>query len=187
MLGVFRDGRQLNASHVASLGEFAGRVSLDLYANSSGWFNPGQWFLLEVEGADGKVARQTLRLGAAPQPTAGRVNLARGKPASQSSTSQWSRAHDAGRARWMGSSTAGYSLPHQPTRPTPGGKWTWAAPTRHERSASVQPPGLLRRARTHGSGDVVGDDGRAWRTVYRHDGSAVRRPGRQAAEDLPGR
>ena len=68
MLGVFRDGRQLNASHVANMGEFPGRVALDLYANSSGWFNPGQWFLVEVESADGKVARQTLRLGDASTP-----------------------------------------------------------------------------------------------------------------------
>lgn len=63
MLAVFRDGRQLNASHVASLGEFSGRVTLDLYANSSGWFNPGQWFLLEIETADGKFVRQLIRLG----------------------------------------------------------------------------------------------------------------------------
>lgn len=65
MLGVFRGGHQLNPTHVPSLGEFDGRVVLDLYANSSGWFNPGHWFLLEVEGSDGKVLRQTLRLGEA--------------------------------------------------------------------------------------------------------------------------
>ena len=65
MLGVFRDGRQLNASHVASLGDFPERVSLDLYANSSGWFNPGQWFLLELETTDGKVLRHLIRLGEA--------------------------------------------------------------------------------------------------------------------------
>ena len=62
MLGVFRDGCQLNASHVTGLGEFPGRVSLDLYANSSGWFNPGQWFLLEMVTADGKILRQSIRL-----------------------------------------------------------------------------------------------------------------------------
>lgn len=72
MLGVFRDGRQLNTSHVTSLGEFSGRVVLDLYANSSGWFKPGQWFLLEVEDAGGKVTRQTLRLDASPVPAGGR-------------------------------------------------------------------------------------------------------------------
>jgi hypothetical protein len=70
MLGVFRDGRQLNTSHVASLGEFSGSIAFDLYANSSGWFNPGQTFLVEVETGDGKVARQTLRLGVALPPTA---------------------------------------------------------------------------------------------------------------------
>jgi hypothetical protein len=63
MLGVFRDGHQLNASHVPSLGEFPSRVSLDLYANSSGWFNQGQWFLVEVETTNGTTIRQTLKLG----------------------------------------------------------------------------------------------------------------------------
>ena len=62
MLGVFRDGRQLNTSHVASLGEFQGRTVLDLYANSSGWFNPGQWFLVEVADADGKVTSRAVKL-----------------------------------------------------------------------------------------------------------------------------
>jgi hypothetical protein len=69
MLGVFRDGRQLNASHVANLGEFPGRVTLDLYANSSGWFNPGQWFLVEAETTNGTTIRQTLKLGV---PSSGR-------------------------------------------------------------------------------------------------------------------
>lgn len=62
MLGIFRDGRQLNATHVQSLGEFSGKVVLELYANSSGWFNPGQSFLLEVAGADGRLLSQTLKL-----------------------------------------------------------------------------------------------------------------------------
>lgn len=80
MLGVFRDGRQLNTSHVTSLGEFSGRVVLDLYANSSGWFKPGQWFLLEVEDAGGKVTRQTLRLDALPVPAGGRDYTGHGSP-----------------------------------------------------------------------------------------------------------
>ncbi len=63
MLGVFRDGRQLNASHVASLGQFSGQVVLDLYANSSGWFNPGQTFLVEVETDAGKVLSRTVKVG----------------------------------------------------------------------------------------------------------------------------
>jgi hypothetical protein len=79
MLGVFRDGRQLNASHVASLGEFSGRVTLDLYANSSGWFNPGQWFLLEIETADGQFVRQLLRLDAVGTNQGGIVPLPGGR------------------------------------------------------------------------------------------------------------
>lgn len=64
MLGVFRDGRQLNTSHVPSLGEYDGRIVLDLYANSSGWFNPNQWFLVEVSLRSGKTISRTLILGA---------------------------------------------------------------------------------------------------------------------------
>ncbi|TXT20228.1 MAG: Dipeptide transport system permease protein DppC, partial [bacterium] len=79
MLGVFRDGRQLNASHVSSLGEFPGRVSLDLYANSSGWFNPGQWFLLEMETADGRFVRQLMRLGAVGTSQGGTVSSSGGR------------------------------------------------------------------------------------------------------------
>lgn len=62
MLGVVRDGRQLNASHVTRLGDFSGRAAFDLYANSSGWFNPGQWFLLEVVTGDGRTLSKTLQI-----------------------------------------------------------------------------------------------------------------------------
>jgi hypothetical protein len=169
MLGVFRDGRQLNASHVASLGEFPGRITLDLYANSSGWFNPGQWFLLEVESADGKVARQTLRLGDAPNPTAaGRVNLARGKPASQSSTSEWSRANDA-QGAVDGVINGGYAF-HTGNRANPWWQVDLGAPYR---LSEVRLYNRLdccgERARTVQI--LLSEDGRAWRTAYRHNGS----------------
>jgi hypothetical protein len=169
MLGVFRDGRQLNASHVASLGEFPSRVSLDLYANSSGWFNPGQWFLLEVEGADGKVARQTLRLGDAPQSgAAGRVNLALGKPASQSSTSEWSRANDA-QGAVDGVINGGYAF-HTGNQANPWWQVDLGAPYR---LSEVRLYNRLdccgERARTVQI--LLSEDGRAWRTAYRHNGS----------------
>ena len=66
LLGVFRDGRQLNDSHIPSLGEFSGAQAFDLYANSSGWFNPGQTFLVEVASGDGKLTGRSLRLEAMP-------------------------------------------------------------------------------------------------------------------------
>lgn len=75
MLGVFRDGRQLNASHVASLGEFSGNAVFDLYANSSGLFNPGQHFLLEVATGDGKVLSRILKIEA--QTSAASLKLTR--------------------------------------------------------------------------------------------------------------
>ena len=79
MLGVFRDGRQINASHVATLGQFRGTTEFDLYANSSGWFNPGQWFLLEVETGDGRILAGSVKIGA-PQ-TASTMNPASAAPA----------------------------------------------------------------------------------------------------------
>lgn len=75
MLGVFRDGRQLNASHVASLGEFSGNAVLDLYANSSGLFKPGQTFQLEVETGDGKMLSRALKIEA--QSSAASLKLTR--------------------------------------------------------------------------------------------------------------
>jgi hypothetical protein len=58
MLGVFQQGRQLNASHVKTLGTFNGRQTFDLYCNDSGWFKSGQNFLVEVEyGAGLKVTK----------------------------------------------------------------------------------------------------------------------------------
>lgn len=73
MLGVFSDGRQINPSHIASLGEFSGKVVLDLYANSSGRFNPGQTFLLEVETADGKVLTRAVQIEKAAARPAGLI------------------------------------------------------------------------------------------------------------------
>lgn len=66
MLGVFRDGRQVNASHVATLGVHGGRVGFDLYANDSGWFRAGQSFLVEVELADGTKLKSLAKVAAAP-------------------------------------------------------------------------------------------------------------------------
>jgi hypothetical protein len=171
MLGVFRDGRQLNASHVTSLGEFPGRTSLDLYANSSGWFKPGQWFLLEVEAAEGKLTRQTVRLSDAPQSSsamAGQINLARGKPASQSSTSEWSRGNDAqGAVDGLISGSYGFHTNNQVN------PW-WQVDL-----GAIHQLGEVRlynrldccgeRARTVQI--LLSDDGRAWRTAYRHNGA----------------
>ncbi len=70
VLGVFRDGRQLNASHAATLGLHGGRFGLDLYANDSGWFRAGQPFLAEVELADGTKLKSLVKVTAAPAATA---------------------------------------------------------------------------------------------------------------------
>jgi hypothetical protein len=168
MLGVFRDGRQLNASHVDRLGEFTGRVVLDLYANSSGWFNPGQWFLLEMEGTDGRVVRQTLRLGDAPEySSAGLPNLARGKPASQSSTSEWSRSNDA-QGAVDGVINGSYAF-HTGNQANP---W-WQVDLGGQ--ASIDEVRIFNRLdccaeRARTLQVMLSDDGRQWRTVYRHGG-----------------
>ena len=180
MLGVFHDGRQLNASHVANLGEFPGRVELDLYTNSSGWFNPGQWFLVEAEiangmangKANGTMIRQTLKLGSVSPPPiggAGRMNLARGKPASQSSTSPWSRANDA-QGAVDGVINGGYGF-HTNGEATP---W-WQVDLGGQ--ASIDEVRLFNRLdccaeRARTMQLMLSDDGRQWRMAYRHGGSA---------------
>jgi hypothetical protein len=64
LLGVFSDGRQISTRHVENLGRFHGNITLDLYANSSGWFKPGQSFVLELENDDGRMTTQVLRIPA---------------------------------------------------------------------------------------------------------------------------
>ncbi|TAJ09996.1 MAG: hypothetical protein EPO61_04595 [Nitrospirae bacterium] len=65
MLGVFQNGRQMNPSHVPTLGTFTGPVTLDLYGNDSGWFKSGNWFLVEVTLGTGTKIKKTVQLGAA--------------------------------------------------------------------------------------------------------------------------
>lgn len=65
MLGVFQNGRQMNPSHVPTLGAFTGPVTLDLYGNDSGWFKPGNWFLVDVTLGTGVTIKKTVQLGAA--------------------------------------------------------------------------------------------------------------------------
>jgi hypothetical protein len=63
MLGLFQGGRQLNASHVASLDYLGAGTALDLSCNDSGWFKPGQWFTVEVTWSDGEKLRQSVSIG----------------------------------------------------------------------------------------------------------------------------
>jgi len=66
MLGVFQNGRQLNQTHVPTLGRFSGMVHFDLYGNDSGWFKPGQHFMVEVVLGNGSKWRGITRLGEQP-------------------------------------------------------------------------------------------------------------------------
>lgn len=64
MLGVFQGGRQINTSHVPTLGTFAGPITLDLYANDSGWFKQGNYFLVEVLLENGGRIKKVVQLEA---------------------------------------------------------------------------------------------------------------------------
>lgn len=105
---------------------------------------------------------------AAPPPQVGSGNLARGKPASQSSTSQWSHANDAGGAV-DGVINGSYSF-HTNHEANP---WWQVDLGGGARISEVRLYNRLdccaERARTVQV--MLSDDGRAWRTVYRHDGS----------------
>jgi hypothetical protein len=62
VLGVVRQGVRLNDGHVPSLGTHQGFRSFDLYAADSGWFQPGQHFIVEVDMGGGTPLRQVVRI-----------------------------------------------------------------------------------------------------------------------------
>jgi hypothetical protein len=68
VLGVVAGGQLLNAGQVETLGRLgAGTTRLDLYAGNSGYFNPGQPFVIELGFADGQKVAQVVQVaGAAP-------------------------------------------------------------------------------------------------------------------------
>jgi hypothetical protein len=74
VLGVGAGGSLLHNGQVEGIGVLqAGTTWLDLFAGNSGWFNPGQSFLVELAFADGQKAAQVVRIpdsfvppGAAP-------------------------------------------------------------------------------------------------------------------------
>jgi hypothetical protein len=72
VLAVSAWGHLLNSGYVSEIGRFsAGNTRLDLYGFDSGWFRPGQHFVVELGFADGqKVARVVQVTGAAPPPAA---------------------------------------------------------------------------------------------------------------------
>ena len=73
ILGVAAGGQLLNAGQVESLGTLgAGTTRLDFYAGNSGYFNPGQPFVIELTFADGQKVSQVVQVAgaAAPPPAA---------------------------------------------------------------------------------------------------------------------
>ncbi|HET6638716.1 MAG TPA: LCCL domain-containing protein, partial [Gemmatimonadota bacterium] len=68
LLGVSRQGVRLNDGPVPSLGTHQGFSSFDLYAADSGWFQPGQHFVVEVDMGGGTPIRQVVRIPESFQP-----------------------------------------------------------------------------------------------------------------------
>jgi hypothetical protein len=74
VLGVVAGGQLIHAGQVESLGRLgAGTTRLDLYAGSSGYFNPGQAFVIELGFGDGQKVAQVVQVSggaaaAAPAP-----------------------------------------------------------------------------------------------------------------------
>ena len=100
--------------------------------------------------------------------TGGSVNLAQGKPASQSSRSQWSRPDDP-QGAVDGVINGGYAF-HTDNQANP---WWQVDLGKSYRLADVRLFNRLdccsERARTVQV--MLSDDGRVWRTAYRHNGS----------------
>ncbi|HYO45703.1 MAG TPA: LCCL domain-containing protein [Gemmatimonadota bacterium] len=64
ILGALGNGMNLNVRHLPSLGRFNGTVTLDLYAGDSGWFTPGQTFLVEMGMGPMEAVTQIVQVGA---------------------------------------------------------------------------------------------------------------------------
>jgi hypothetical protein len=64
VLGVDKNGSQLNGAHIASLGTHSGTVDFDLFGSDSGWFNVGQTFLIEVTFGNGSKISKTTKVTA---------------------------------------------------------------------------------------------------------------------------
>lgn len=68
LIGVYRQGTRVNPTYLPILGNFAGAVTLDLYANGSypggfgPYFEPGRTIAVEVRMTDGTVYSQTIEL-----------------------------------------------------------------------------------------------------------------------------
>src|SRR5688500_246181 len=71
MLGVVQNGRQLNQTHVDSLGRYEGYQRFDLFANSNNSFNSGQHFTVTADvGLAEPLTRVVQVTGEAPQAVA---------------------------------------------------------------------------------------------------------------------
>lgn len=65
IVGVFKDGEQLNKQHVASLGKFSGRATFDLYFSENNWvghMQEGHHFVVEVAHG-GVTSKKLITLG----------------------------------------------------------------------------------------------------------------------------
>ncbi len=135
----------------------------------------GMKFVLQNNGSNDPISATfrdwKLNAATAPPPEAGKTgtnNLARGKPASQSSRSQWSRPDDP-QGAVDGVINGGYAF-HTNNEANP---WWQVDLGASYRLAEVRLYNRMdccgERARTVQI--MVSDDGRNWRTVYRHKGS----------------
>lgn len=63
LLGVFKNGQQINRKHLPSLGTFSGDVALDLYAGEAKWFESGSFVLADVETPGGIKFQKLTAIG----------------------------------------------------------------------------------------------------------------------------
>ena len=128
VLGVATQGTMLNAGHVASLGTHQGQRRFELFAGNSGYFNPGQNFVVEVDvGLSEPLRRVVVVSGGGAAAGGGAVagggaaaggrNAALNRPTAQSSLSEWSHDNDAGGAV-DGQKTGSYGF-HTQNEPNP--------------------------------------------------------------------
>jgi len=71
ILGVFRSGTQLNRVDKAISDAVAGSVTYDVYGADSGFFQPGQHFVVSVTFASGSSLSATTQIAPSPPPATG--------------------------------------------------------------------------------------------------------------------
>ncbi len=63
IIGVFKDGKQINKSYVKTLGKFSGKTDFYLYADSEFYLKKGTYFMVVIKFGNGKKLEKVTMVG----------------------------------------------------------------------------------------------------------------------------